>query len=86
MTTNSRYGIPVASRDRDSGASGHIMTNDTARQRQLMYLRMLTKRDLAERHIRNGGLMRMSEYMKWTVAELVNANLEDDGYEPVSGC
>jgi hypothetical protein len=41
-------------------------------------LRKLSKQELAQMHINNGGLLRLSEYMKWTKDELVAEVLFDE--------
>ena len=40
-------------------------------------LRQLPKKQIAQMHIDNGGLMLLSEYMKWTKDELIAEVLED---------
>jgi hypothetical protein len=43
----------------------------------------LSKRVLAERHIRAGGVLSLREYLRWSHDELVDAVLEDweDGWD-----
>lgn len=43
-------------------------------------LEKMTKRELAEMHVRNGGLMGLSTYLKWTKDELVSTVLTDESY------
>lgn len=38
----------------------------------------MTKRELAMLHVRNGGLMGLSVYLKWTKDELINAIISDE--------
>jgi hypothetical protein len=51
------------------------------RERELQKLR---KPQLVQMHVRNGGLMGVETYMKWTKQELINAVLEDEGINPWS--
>jgi len=44
-------------------------------------LRKLSKRQIAQMHIDNGGCMLLSEYMKWTKDELIAEVLEDQRVE-----
>lgn len=38
----------------------------------------MTKRQLAEMHVANGGLMGLATYLKWSKDELVNTVLQDE--------
>lgn len=46
-------------------------------------LSKLSKAQLIDRHIANGGLMGRAEYARWTKDELLSAVIED--YEKMSG-
>ena len=48
-------------------------------------LAKLSKYELAAQHARNGGIMGLATYSKWTKDELVNAVLEDNGIDPWTG-
>lgn len=41
-------------------------------------LNKMTKRTLAEMHVRNGGIMGLATYLKWTKDELVSTVLQDE--------
>lgn len=43
-------------------------------------LSKMTKRQLAEMHVANGGLMGLSTYLKWTKDELISTILTDESY------
>lgn len=43
-------------------------------------LAKMTKRQLAEMHVANGGLMGLATYLQWTKDELISTILTDESY------
>lgn len=51
----------------------------TAGDARIRELSRMTKRELAQMHAANVGLMSMADYLKWTKDELIRAVCEDEG-------
>ena len=60
---------------------GDDMTTTDPKQR-IRELTRTPKADLARMHVRNGGLMGLQTYLRWSKDELINAVLEDEGIDP----